>query len=228
MSDILDIAINNVQNSKSAFCRFITVNDTGKNGSHQSGFYIPKCASSLLFEQPGVKGEIKSREVEIKWQDDFYTNSRLIYYGQKSRNEYRITRFGGKSFPFFEEDNVGDLLIITRYGDDEYYGFVLKNDNDIEEFFAVFNLSSNKTNQLINISKETQFNSIYKSMINTILDKYNNFPSTNEMANHAREIYNSSFKIKSNQILSSPDRILLNWINTEYRSEENTSELQSR
>ena len=53
-------------------------------------------------------------------------------------------------------------------------------------------------------------------MINTILDKYNNFPSTNEMANHAREIYNSSFKIKSNQILSSPDRILLNWINTEY------------
>ena len=48
MSEILNNAINKVQNAQYAFCRFITATDTGKNGSHQSGFYIPKCAAELL------------------------------------------------------------------------------------------------------------------------------------------------------------------------------------
>ena len=113
MSEILNSAIVKVQNAKYAFCRFITANDTGKNGSHQAGFYIPKCAAALLFDTPGVKGENKDKMVKVKWQDDFTTDSRFIYYGQGTRNEYRITRFG-KGFPFFEEDNVGDLLIIAQ------------------------------------------------------------------------------------------------------------------
>ena len=38
MSEILNSAIVKVQNAKYAFCRFITANDTGKNGSHQADF----------------------------------------------------------------------------------------------------------------------------------------------------------------------------------------------
>lgn len=34
MSELLDEAIGKVQNGQCAFCRFITANDTGKNGSH--------------------------------------------------------------------------------------------------------------------------------------------------------------------------------------------------
>lgn len=144
MSEILNSAIVKVQNAKYAFCRFITANDTGKNGSHQAGFYIPKCAAALLFDTPGVKGENKDKMVKVKWQDDFTTDSRFIYYGQGTRNEYRITRFG-KGFPFFEEDNVGDLLIIAQQSEDYYYGFVLQTDQDIDDFFAYFNLSPEKT-----------------------------------------------------------------------------------
>lgn len=92
MSSILNSAISKVQNAQHAFCRFITANDTGKNGSHQAGFYIPKCAAPLLFDKPGVKGENKDKLVKVKWQDDFLTDSRFIYYGQGTRNEYRITR----------------------------------------------------------------------------------------------------------------------------------------
>lgn len=103
MGDLLNSAIEKVQNAKHAFCRFITVNDTGKNGSHQAGFYIPKCAASLLFDIPGVKGENKDKFVKVKWQDDFITDSRFIYYGQGSRNEYRITRLG-KDFPFLKKN----------------------------------------------------------------------------------------------------------------------------
>ena len=127
MSEFLNNAIVKVQNAKYAFFRYITANDVGKNGSHQAGFYIPKCAAALLFDTPGVKGENKDKIVKVKWQDDFTTDSRFIYYGQGTRNEYRITRFG-KGFPFFEEDNVGDLLIIAQQSEDYYYGFVLQTD----------------------------------------------------------------------------------------------------
>ena len=71
MSEILNSAISKAQNAKHAFCRFITANDTGKNGSHQAGFYIPKCAAPLLFDTPGKKGENKDKLVKVKWQDDF-------------------------------------------------------------------------------------------------------------------------------------------------------------
>ena len=73
MSEILNSAINKVQNAKYAFCRFITANDTGKNGSHQAGFYIPKCAAALLFDTPGVKGENKdivTIKIEEEWETD--------------------------------------------------------------------------------------------------------------------------------------------------------------
>ena len=112
MSEILNFAIRSVQQSKAAWCRFITGNDTGTTGSHQAGFYIPKCASELLFDEPGRKGENKEKTVLIKWQNDFTTESCMKYYGQGTRNEYRITRFG-RGFPFLQDDNVGDLILFA-------------------------------------------------------------------------------------------------------------------
>src|SRR5258708_2326554 len=87
---------------KKRFCIFITANDTGETGAHQEGFYIPKSSYSLFFDSPGEKGSIKDNFIKIKWQDDFETESRAIYYGQGTRNEYRLTRFG-RGFPFLTE-----------------------------------------------------------------------------------------------------------------------------
>lgn len=215
MSEILNSAITKVQNSKHAFCRFITANDIGKNGSHQAGFYIPKCAAPLLFDALGVKGENKDKFVEVKWQDDFITQSRFIYYGQGTRNEYRITRFG-KNFPYFEEDNVGDLLIIAQYGETYYYAFVLQTDQDIDDFFAYFNLSPEKTNQLIDV---TQANTLEKQLeirIQELVARYMDFPETRQMAECAREIYNKVHNVTDTQICDTPDEHLLKWIDTEY------------
>lgn len=61
MSNILDSAIQSVQQSKAAWCRFITGNDTGATGSHQAGFYIPKCASSLLLMNRERKGKTRRK-----------------------------------------------------------------------------------------------------------------------------------------------------------------------
>lgn len=215
MSEILNSAICKVQNAKHAFCRFITANDTGKNGSHQAGFYIPKCAAPLLFDVPGEKGENKDKLVKVKWQDDFVTESRFIYYGQGTRNEYRITRFG-KSFPFFEEDNVGDLLIIAQQSEDYYHGFILQTDQDIDDFFAYFNLSSEMTNQLIDVKQADTPEKQLETGIQELVTLYTNFPETKQMAKFAREIYNKVHKITDTEVCKNPDLQLLKWIDTEY------------
>lgn len=215
MSEILNKAIGQVQTAKHSFCRFITANDTGKNGSHQAGFYIPKCAAPLLFETPGKKGENKDKWVKMKWQDDFITDSRFIYYGRGTRNEYRITRFG-KDFPFFEEDNVGSLLIITQQDDDFYAGFVLQSDQDIDDFFAFFNLSPEKTNQLIDISQSEVSDRLLDIKIQELVSLYMDFPDTIQMARQARDIYNQIYKITDTEICRFPDIQLLRWIDTEY------------
>lgn len=215
MNEILNSAITKVQSAKHAFCRFITANDTGKNGSHQAGFYIPKCAAALLFDTPGVKGENKDKFVTVKWQDNFTTESRFIYYGQGTRNEYRITRFG-KDFPFFEEDNVGDLLIIAQQDEYYYNGFVLQTDQDIEDFFAFFNLSSEMTNQLIDITQANIPEKLLETNIIETVSAFADFPETMQMAKLARDIYNRIHQVTDTDICKSPDIQLLKWIDTEY------------
>ncbi len=216
MSSILNSAISNVQISKAAWCRFITGNDTGTTGSHQAGFYIPKCASSLLFDKPCRKGENRERIVQIKWQDDFTTESCMKYYGVGTRNEYRITRFG-QGFPFLQDDNVGNLLIIAKLSEDYYVGYVLEKDDDIDEFFAYFNLAPNETNQLIDIEGVIKPDVRIIHLIQEFVSKYNNFPDTKIMASGARECFNKAYHVGGTKFVEKPDEILMNWVDAEYR-----------
>jgi hypothetical protein len=124
MESILSKAVQSVQKSKVAFSKFITANDVGATGAHKSGFHLSKAAWPLFFSKPGIKGSNDDITVRIKWQDDFYTDSRFIYYGAKTRNEYRLTRFG-KGFPFLTDENVGDLLVICKIDNSDYKAFVL-------------------------------------------------------------------------------------------------------
>mgnify|MGYP001073310413 CR=1 FL=1 len=215
-NNIVELAISSVQKSKVAFCKFISANDAGSTGAHQSGFYIPKNAVSLLFEEPGSKGSNKERFVTIKWQNDFNTSSRFIYYGTGTRNEYRITRFG-KGFPFLTEDNVGNLLIISHIQDDEYEGFVLETDEDFEAFFVSVNIDASETNKLIpktnSISVEDSLLVCFNAFINTLDNK---FPATFAMAENARNCYNTSYGVTLKAILSNPDKHLLHWLEAEF------------
>lgn len=216
MSEILNSAVRSVQQSKSAWCRFITGNDTGTTGSHQAGFYIPKCASDLLFDKPGHKGQNKEKIVQIKWQDDFVTESCMKYYGQGTRNEYRITRFG-RGFPFLQDDNVGDLLILAKYTEEDYSGYVLSSDEDIDEFFATFNLAPNETNQLIDVAGQMAQNTRIAQLLEEFANRFVAFPSTQQMAQGARESFNNAYDISCDIIKKHPDIILLNWVDTEYK-----------
>ena len=123
MNELLSSAIQSVTQSKGAFCRFLSANDTHATGGHQYGFLLPIAAYPIIFNHEKVKGENRDKTVKIRWQNDLMTESRMIYYG-KAKNELRITRFGN-NFPFLEEEHVGDLLIVSKQTDDDYEGFVL-------------------------------------------------------------------------------------------------------
>jgi hypothetical protein len=137
MNDILSKSIEACNRYKIAFCKFISSNDAGTTGAHQQGFYIPKNSWPLLFDSPGEKGINKDKLVVIRWQDDFETRSRFIWYGQGTRSEYRITRFG-QGFPFFTDEHVGSLLILVKVCDSEYVGYVLETDDEIEGFVKIY------------------------------------------------------------------------------------------
>lgn len=216
MSDILNQVIESVKQSKASLCRFITGNDVGVTGSHQAGFYIPKCASAVLFDKPGRKGENKEKWVEIKWQDDFITKSCMKYYGKGTRNEYRITRFG-RDFPFLKDNNVGDLLIITKQTEEDYKGYVLSSDDDIDSFFAYFNLSPNETNQLINKGESVDPDEKIIRLFKEFVSQYDAFPTTRQMALGARECYNQAHRITDIILKAKPDEILLSWIDAEFQ-----------
>ncbi len=216
MSEILNSAIRSVQLSKSAWCRFITGNDTGTTGSHQAGFYIPKCASRLLFDEPGRKGENKEKTVQIKWQDDFTTESCMKYYGQGTRNEYRITRFG-RGFPFLQDENVGDLLVIAKFSEEEYSGYVLSSDEDIDGFFAAFNLSPDETNQLIDVEGLVKPDIKIFQLLQEFAARFSSFPETRIMAAGARDCFNQAYNVSNSALKSKPDEILLSWVDAEYQ-----------
>jgi type II restriction enzyme len=215
MDGIFNCAIESVNRSEISFCKFISANDAGKTGAHQEGFYIPKNSVSLFFEEPGKKGENRDRFITIKWQNDFETKSRFIYYGRGTRNEYRLTRFG-RGFPFLTEDSVGDLLILSKSGEDYYEGYVLQNDDDIEEFFTAFNLSPNETNRLIEKENTVSAKDQLLKCFQKFALGFSTFPTTIQLATSARECFISCFGTRASQIISNPDEEILNWIECEY------------
>ncbi len=217
MNDITLKAIEAVNESELAYCKFISANDAGSTGGHQSGFYIPHNSYSLLFETPGKPGSNKDRFIKIKWQDDFETDSRFIYYGTGTRNEYRLTRFG-RGFPFQEDDNVGDLLIICRMSEDYYLAFVLSADEEIENFLAAFGISASETNKLIPKDTSLSIEQRLQILINQYIASLTvDFPLSNEVSSAARQIFLDLISVESFNEAIDPDTNLVSWLDIEFQ-----------
>lgn len=215
MSEILNLAISKVQQAQAALCKFVTANDTGSTGGHQCGYHISKEAWSMFLDEEAIKGSNIDIPIRIHWQNDFDTDSRFKYYGVGTRNEYRITRFG-RGFPFLRDENVGDLLVLARFDKDYYEAFVLQTDDDIDDFFSYFNLSYDKTNQIIDVHQSELPEQRLLTLINEFVARYADFPDTRIMANGARTCYNEANRVVTHDIVTSPDDVLLGWIDTEY------------
>lgn len=198
-----------------AFCKFLSANDTKPDQSHQAGIYIPKNSYSLLFDSPGVKGENKDRLSEIQWHyaGEFITESRFIYYGRGTRDEYRITRT-----PIFRPEFTGALFVLVKRAEHSYQAFVLNSDDDINDYLDSIGLSPLETNSLIE-KKSITSNEKEEILIHNFIDELNElgieFPDSCKMAKKAREI-NDRLHNQLNYSILNPDQCLIDWTNSEY------------
>jgi type II restriction enzyme len=215
MDNIAANAIQAVNGGQLAYCKFLSANDTGDTGAHQAGIYVAKNAASILFDSPGEKGSNKDKHVKIQWQDSFATDSRFIYYGKGTRNEYRITRFA-RGFPYLTTDHTGDLFVFVKNGSNDYSGYVLETEDDINAFLDAFAMSPADTGTIIqkeDMTLDTRTELAFSEFISSLTD---DFPASVEMSTAARRIYYEVNNHNENIILN-PDAELLNWIDTEYR-----------
>lgn len=206
-------AIKSVLNSEKGFCKFLSANDTGATGGHQSGILISKSAVEMMFStQELAQTGIPKRTIKIRWQDDFETESCFTYY--ESKNELRITRFG-RGFPFLKPEQTGTLFVFTKQTDIDYSGYFLETDDEIEEFLDTFGISPTETNSLIDVqrvSAETQEKLSIQEFINS-LDV--DFPASDVMSAAARAIEEKTYD-HIEYIRLNPDEKIISWTNMEY------------
>ncbi|MDY2839004.1 MAG: type II restriction endonuclease [Treponema sp.] len=215
MENIASKVIADTANSERIFCKFLSANDTGETGGHQSGIYIPKNSVPLIFDTLGIKGQNKEEFNKIKWQDDFETDAHFKYYGQGTRNEYRITGFG-RNFPFLKPDYTGSLVVILKQKDLSYKGYVLETEEEIEYFLDYFGITPTETNCLLNTdlpSLDEKENIAIQEFIKTLTT---DFPTSEQMSLTAQRIQNFVFDHEEN-IQLRPDDKLLDWTEVEYR-----------
>ena len=102
------------------FAKRLSANDTLANNAHQAGPYIPKNILFTLF--PSLdRQEDENPEVRFKLQIDSHQGERreirAVWYNNRrrggTRDEARITGFGGRSSPFLDPENTGALMLLV-------------------------------------------------------------------------------------------------------------------
>lgn len=101
------------------FAKRLSANDTLANGTHQAGPYIPKNTLFAIF--PGLnRPEENNPEVRFIMKVDSHGDHReirAVWYNNKlsgrTRDEARLTNFGGRSSPFLHPDNTGSLVLMV-------------------------------------------------------------------------------------------------------------------
>ena len=209
---IADKAVQSVNESLSAYCKFLSANDSGETGGHQSGILISKKAISMLFKNKDNFSPIEKRTVKIKWQDDNETDSTFTYY--ESKNELRITRFG-RGFQYLKKEDTGALFILTEQNENEYSAFFLFTEDEINSFLDAFGLSPTETNNLI--EKHISYSDQEQLAIKTFIKGLSvDFPSSIEMSSQARIIETAIYD-HAEYVWGNPDKKIIDWTDMEYK-----------
>lgn len=205
-------AVDRTRKSSLTYCKFVTPNEVGLTGSHQSGILVGKSSYKILFSTPGEKGENKDREnVTICWQEDFETSSRFIYYGVGTRNEYRITRFG-RNFDLLDADSLGSLFVLCKEEDGYYYGYILSADEDIDSYLTNFNLLPTEANCIVDTGAKSSDIGLDLGFLENLKGE---FPTTGQLSEIAQDMYMKNHRSWSGAI-GDPDSVILSLIDLEY------------
>ena len=214
MSELVLKAMDAVLSGHESYCKFLTANDSGETGGHQSGILISRTAQRMLFTEKEIsENHICKKKGKILWQEDFETECTFTWY--ESKSELRITGFG-RGFPFLCPEYTGALLVLIKEDSGYFKGYIFNTDDDIQEFLDSFGLTPAETNRPIVIDS-VKMETKEKEAMNLYIERLKiDFPSSIEMSNAARSIV---FDIYANDLLSvkNPDAALLRWTEIEYK-----------
>lgn len=212
--ELVSKAIESVTAGKASYCKFLSANDSGETGGHQSGILISMSARDMLFTPEEMReNHILKKTGKILWQNDYTTNCTFTWY--TSKNELRITGFGRGLSPLSPE-LTGALFILVKLDEENYDGYLFNTDDSIRDFLDSFGMTPAETNRLIEMNQilpEVRQSQAIKAFIST-LDV--DFPISSQMSAAARMLENNIF---SNRYLiqSDPDQMLLRWTDEEFR-----------
>ena len=204
-----DNAVKTVLEGEISYCKFLSANDAGATGGHQSGILVSKSALPIMFDASVLNEHISKREAVITWQDDFTTQSCFTWYA--SKNELRITRLG-RNFPYLRPDMTGALFVFVKRGHEDYCGYMLETEDEINSFLDAFGMTPADTNRLIEIAPQIHENLAIENFISA-LDV--DFPDSFMMSASARSISSKVYD-RDEYITANPDAKLLEWTRIEY------------
>ena len=213
MNDLVVKAIDAVLNGQASFCKFLSANDSGETGGHQSGILISKSAKAMLFTDDEMReNHILKKTGRIRWQDDYDTSCTFTWY--ESKNELRITGFGRGLSPLSAE-YTGALFVMVKDTLEDYQGFIFNTDEDIQEFLDSFGLTPAETNRLIELNRVSPEIREKQAIDAFIAGLTVDFPSSVEMS-HAARLIQYDVYLNRHLTVTDPDSALLRWTEEEY------------
>ena len=213
MNEYASSAIRRSLDGECVYCKFLSANDSGQTGGHQSGILISTKAREMLFREDLSKEHILKRTIRIKWQDDIETESTFTWY--ESKRELRVTRFG-RGFDLLRPERTGSLFVFVRISYDDYEAFLLDTEDEINQYLDTFGISPTETNGIIEtarVSEEYREQAAMEEFINGLTT---DFPPADEMSAAARMIYYQVYLSTVKKTLT-PDQKLLKWTDEEYK-----------
>lgn len=207
-------ALSLVSSQGTALFKFISPNDLGLTGSHQSGFYLPRRFWRIFAPSQPTKGENDETDVTVLWQDGAETRSKIKWYG-RAKNEYRLTRFG-RDFPFCSPNRLGDLFILVPLAPNVFRVFILHSEEDISEIRSVLGveLLAGQTAAIEggHIMEESDDEKL-EIALREVLAGLEQFPPGKYLAERTRAALAVSIP---GLIHKSPDYRLMKWVSAEY------------
>jgi len=103
-------------------------NDTGANGSHQVGIYLPREYFERSFpEICTTKRQNPKSGFETVFFPQYSLEASAVvatYYNNRffggTRNEFRLTNWGGKESPIQDHENTGSIMVLAKNGKKAY------------------------------------------------------------------------------------------------------------
>lgn len=199
------------------YIKFLSANDTGLTGGHQSGVLLSRRACPMIFGDLPSEHIAKRENIRIVWQGDTVTDSAFTWY--RSKGELRLTRLG-RGFPYLFPDSTGALFVFSQIAPDEYSAFILETDSEIDDYLVAFNLGPQDAGNMITPGRplepglaENEKILEYVRALRIDVDK--EFPQSVEVSERARSIQEDVYD-HSSLLRTDPDFKLVDYTRIEF------------